>query len=78
MKNDESYTLAPPLCLHCMNRDKFTLQKTVTMESVLTDIGVVEFWVSLYVYGNVKDNHSLMTGNASNDQTFNTLSRFTG
>jgi hypothetical protein len=36
MKNDESYTLAPPLCLHGMNRDKFTLQKTVTMESVLT------------------------------------------
>ena len=78
MKNDGNYTLAPPICLHGMNRDKFTLQKTVTMESVLTGIGVVEFLVSLYVYGNVQDNHSLMTGNATNDQTFNTVSRFTG
>lgn len=40
IKNDGSYTLAPPICLHGMNRDKFTLQITVTMESVLTDIGV--------------------------------------
>jgi hypothetical protein len=40
IKNDSSYTLAPPICLHGMNRDKFTLQITVTMESVLTNIGV--------------------------------------
>jgi len=78
MKNDGSYTFAPPICLHGMNRDKFTLQITVTMESILTDIGVAEFWVSLYVYGNAQDNHSLKTGNATNDQTFNTVSRFTG
>jgi hypothetical protein len=40
MKNDGSYRLAPLICLHGMNRDKFTLQITFTMESVLTDIGV--------------------------------------
>jgi hypothetical protein len=40
IKNDGRYTFAPPICLHGMNRDKFTLQITVTMESVLTDIGV--------------------------------------
>jgi hypothetical protein len=76
MNNDGSYTLAPPVCLHGTNRDKFTLKITVTMKSVLT--GVAEFWVSLYVYGNAQDNHSLKTGNATNDQTFNTVSRFTG
>jgi len=40
IKNDGSYTLAPRTCLHGMSRDKFTLQITVTMELVLTDMGV--------------------------------------
>jgi hypothetical protein len=40
IKNDGSYTIATPICLHGMSRDKFTLQKTVTMELVLTDMGV--------------------------------------
>jgi len=40
IKNDGSYTLAPPVCLNGMSMDKFTLQTTVTMELVLTDMGV--------------------------------------
>lgn len=40
IKNEWSYNPAPPKCLHGMNRDKFTLQRTVTMESVLTDTRV--------------------------------------
>jgi hypothetical protein len=39
IKNDGSYT-APHICLHGMNRDRFTLHITVIMEPVLTDTGV--------------------------------------